>query len=400
MIYAPVIINIKNHNLQKIVSFGVIWILRSQVLPTILYQDYTKKSIEEDEIIILRNCYNFLYTSQAQANINAIHQEIRENIYNLLRCRTAGSNLYTNYRHLQGLIKLSKNKYAFELHSSLIEAFLNHEESSNWFYPSLLIASQWLKNNNPLFEKYNQACMPLQFPISNDIHQTFLTARPVNTSTNAESTRPLSLIIPNKDFPNEIHNEDYRYECLIAEFLETNNDLTLPIPNYDPDIESLLFPDLFSTGHYHYEDSKNLLDFKQNIDSYSKYIKLQLLSDLIIASTYTNKPIINESLTTTLPSHIRTSDSFFRKKQYQQGHINFQYVTTFGFRKYVTKYATKPEPTEIFDIMEQDSYKKHVQARILGSIELMILFLQYSVTRSSAAIKFLPSALSELQIRS
>ena len=81
-----------------------------------------------------------------------------------------------------------------------------------------------------------------------------------------------------------------------------------------------------------------------------------------------------------------------------QGHINFQYITTIGFGKYVTKYATKAEPTEIFDIKEQDAYRKHVQARRLGSIELMILLLQYPITRSSAAVQFLPSAPSELRI--
>ncbi|CAG8813140.1 20048_t:CDS:1, partial [Gigaspora rosea] len=40
----------------------------------------------------------------------------------------------------------------------------------------------------------------------------------------------------------------------------------LPIPNNDPDIEALLFSDLFPNGRYHYENSKKLLDFRQNID--------------------------------------------------------------------------------------------------------------------------------------
>ncbi|CAH1771155.1 14040_t:CDS:1, partial [Entrophospora sp. SA101] len=83
-----------------------------------------------------------------------------------------------------------------------------------------------------------------------------------------------------------------------------------------------------------------------------------------------------------------------------QGHINFQYITTLGFGKYVTKYATKPEPTEIFNVSKQDSYSRHVQARRLGSMEFMILLLQYSITRSSASVQYLPSAPSELRIRS
>ncbi|CAJ0875986.1 5472_t:CDS:2 [Entrophospora sp. SA101] len=83
-----------------------------------------------------------------------------------------------------------------------------------------------------------------------------------------------------------------------------------------------------------------------------------------------------------------------------QGHINFQYITTLGFGKYMTKYATKPEPTEIFNVNKQDYYSRHVQARRLGSMELMILLLQYSITRSSTSIQYLPSAPSELRIRS
>ena len=56
--------------------------------------------------------------------------------------RISGSNPYTNYRHLQGFINLSKNKHALELHSGLIGAFLNQEETSNWFHPTLIPASQ------------------------------------------------------------------------------------------------------------------------------------------------------------------------------------------------------------------------------------------------------------------
>jgi len=44
---------------------------------------------------------------------------------------------------------------------------------------------------------------------------------------------------------------------------------------------------------------------------------LPTVSDLITKSIYSGKPIINESHTTTLPSFIRTGDSFWRKKEYQ-----------------------------------------------------------------------------------
>ncbi|CAG8727692.1 7497_t:CDS:1 [Ambispora leptoticha] len=38
-------------------------------------------------------------------------------------------------------------------------------------------------------------------------------------------------------------------------------------------------------------------------------------------------------------------------------HINFQYITITGFAKYITKYVTKAEPSELFDIDENDEYR-------------------------------------------
>jgi Helitron helicase-like domain at N-terminus len=38
---------------------------------------------------------------------------------------------------------------------------------------------------------------------------------------------------------------------------------------------------------------------------------------LITTSVYNNKPIINENITSTLPSYIRTGSTYFREKEYQ-----------------------------------------------------------------------------------
>jgi len=162
------------------------------------------------------------------------------------------------------------------LHSGLIRAFLDQEqESFNWFHPILIPASQWLKDNNLIFKEYNRSSLLSKTPISNTINKILPKAKLSNSSFQTRRNQPLSLVISNNDFPTEIHNEDYKYQRLIAGFLKTDdNNLNLPILNYNPDIEALLFPDLFPSGHYHYEDSKELLEFKQNIDSYGKYIKL------------------------------------------------------------------------------------------------------------------------------
>ncbi|RHZ48674.1 hypothetical protein Glove_543g106 [Diversispora epigaea] len=82
-----------------------------------------------------------------------------------------------------------------------------------------------------------------------------------------------------------------------------------------------------------------------------------------------------------------------------RGHINFQYITTNGFVKYITKYVTKSEPSELFDISEEDSYKKHITARRLGTMELIILLLQYPLMRCSILVLYLPSVPSEFRYR-
>nr|CAG8646553.1 10458_t:CDS:2 [Entrophospora candida] len=83
-----------------------------------------------------------------------------------------------------------------------------------------------------------------------------------------------------------------------------------------------------------------------------------------------------------------------------KAHINFQYVTSTGFAKYITKYVTKSEPSELFDIDEKDEYRKHVMARRLGAMELVVLLLQYPITRCSISIQYFPSAPSKYRTRS
>nr|CAG8637554.1 1436_t:CDS:2 [Entrophospora candida] len=339
-------------------------------------------------------------------------------------------------------------------------------EPPNWFHESLINASRWLKQNNPIFKRYdNNRAMTRSSP-SDPFPEPLPTARLVSRSvdrlpSNQYTAQPPSLVVPNDDFPARIHDEDYRYERLMAGFMDLDDDLVLPIQLSNPDVEALVFPDLFPTGRGHYEDVKKLLSFKQVTDSYGKK-KTELpkseqnfeseeclISDNAIRADMPH-PVLEPELhwlVTTFQIHRciaekcrgpgtnlqpckngfpqpLSNDTYCRpnSKRYVyrrtkeedrwvvpyhpetlliwQGHINFQYITTLGFGKYVTKYATKPEPTEIFNVSEQDSYSRHVQARRLGSMELMILLLQYSITRSSASVQYLPSAPSELRIRS
>ncbi|CAJ0648043.1 5265_t:CDS:2 [Entrophospora sp. SA101] len=70
-------------------------------------------------------------------------------------------------------------------------------------------------------------------------------------------------------------------------------------------------------------------------------------------------------------------------------HINIQYVNTRGLARYLNKYVTKSEPSHIFNIREGDKYREHVQARRLGSMELMFLLLGKTICDSSNSVEFL-----------
>ncbi|CAG8747561.1 8260_t:CDS:2, partial [Ambispora leptoticha] len=68
--------------------------------------------------------------------------------------RAAGTNHYTNYRHLEGLIGITHNYRSLQLYSGSIGAYLNSNELSNWFHNSLIPTSDWLKQNNNLIRQY------------------------------------------------------------------------------------------------------------------------------------------------------------------------------------------------------------------------------------------------------
>src|SRR5207245_3195231 len=82
------------------------------------------------------------------------------------------------------------------------------------------------------------------------------------------------------------------------------------------------------------------------------------------------------------------------------GHICFQYVTSAHLQKYLVKYVSKAEPSELFELFEHDAMKSHVLARRLGSMELMILLLGKTVCRCSIAVEYLPTLPSSERIRS
>jgi len=72
-------------------------------------------------------------------------------------------------------------------------------------------------------------------------------------------------------------------------------------------------------------------------------------------------------------------------------HCNFQYVTSKGFARYMTKYISKAEPSHIFNINEGNRYYRHVLGRRLGAMEVIYLITGKTICNSSATVNFLPT---------
>ncbi|GES98086.1 DNA helicase Pif1, ATP-dependent [Rhizophagus clarus] len=259
--------------------------------------------------------------------------------------------------HLQGSFGYSRNINAFALYTGTVGAILSNGERNSWYHPSLLNASKWLRENNEFFKPYryyfNQGTIngpPLIIPTAT------ISEFNENLYRNSiiRNTGPTDIVISGNDFDTEIHNEDYRYERLMAGFMTTDmNESQLPISFSDNSLEALIFPDLFPLGRYHFADIRQSRpDTRYKIDTYGNYIKLAIMcpdlrfrlhwywphysyinlekyrnhqnktrlirqkitdnhtlptvTDLITESVYSGRKIIDESFTTTLPSFIRT----------------------------------------------------------------------------------------------
>ncbi|GBC12209.2 PIF1-like helicase domain-containing protein [Rhizophagus irregularis DAOM 181602=DAOM 197198] len=321
--------------------------------------------------------------------------------------RVPNSNAYTNYRHLTGTFNYSKNINALALYSGTIGAILNNNQSNSWYHSSLDNAARWLRDHNPYFKPYQTLInrgtwdgAPIIFP----------NASLSNTSQNQDqplfniNSRPSAVILPPYELDAEIHNEDYHYNRLMAGFLTDPYNKKLPISFYDKNIEPLLFPDLFPYGKGFYINDENTnRRFTDSLGNYAKslllcpdprwrlswywphyiYLTIEKLrnhqnrnrilnqyntslshqlttADLITNSIYTGRPIINEKNTTTIPSYIRTGDSYFRQKEH---HINtmvqgFEEQLSPYWDDAIDKYFDRPSDNE-FDSMTYPFYHRN-----------------------------------------
>ncbi|EXX55721.1 Pif1p [Rhizophagus irregularis DAOM 197198w] len=287
--------------------------------------------------------------------------------------RSPNSNNYTTYRHLKGSIGMSKNIHALSLYSGTIGAILTSGQHNSWYHPSLDAAANWLRLNNPFFRQYQHYYNRVNHQGPPIIIPTATLSSLENNVILPESSqiRPTNIVVPPFDLDPEIHNEDYHYDRLMAGVITNPEDKMLPISYSDPNLEALIFPDLFPLGKNHFGDINNLPNKRPMIDTYGSYARLLLggidprfrlswywpfytylnlklrnhqnrnrilkqrnanradhltLSDLLALSAYTGRPIINEVETTTIPSYIRTGDTYWRKKEHQLNTI----MKTFG----------------------------------------------------------------------
>ena len=258
---------------------------------------------------------------------------------------------------------------ALTLYSGMLGAMLEEPSMQNnlsWLTPQLLTAANWLKQNNRYIKPFAQLLLNPS-SISTASSDPFPTATHIQSDVSAPAFQERNIVISATDFSPEIHDEDFHYVHLMAGFVRTSNGTKMPLSFDNPELEPLLFPDIFPNGRGHFHDQQHTTS-NNNItaETYGKYIKHRLLcvdprfrlhpfwphfsymqleklrnhqyttrlwrqqqsdkiyrpptaAELITRSVYTGNRIIDERKTTTLPSFIRTGDTYFHEKQL---HVN------------------------------------------------------------------------------
>ncbi len=106
----------------------------------------------------------------------------------------------------------------------------------------------------------------------------FLTATHISNDDTAPPVNQGDIIVLNINLPNKVHNEDFYYSRLIVGFVYNNDNSSLPISIYDPNLEPLLFSHLFPDGKGHYHDMKKYAQSNKNrLETIEKYAKHMIL---------------------------------------------------------------------------------------------------------------------------
>ena len=179
------------------------------------------------------------------------------------------SSIYSEYRTLTGTMNFSKNMRSLILYSGMLGAYLNENTSDNsWLDNTIITAADQLKQNNSFLKSYSRL---LDSPDSQTANP-FPSAYHLSDDISAPPYLPNDIVVPNVNFNVEIHDEDYHYTHLMAGFVKTSDNTLLPIAINDPNLEALLFPNLFPDEKGHYHDSNSNSELMHH-ETYSKYIK-------------------------------------------------------------------------------------------------------------------------------
>jgi hypothetical protein len=285
----------------------------------------------------------------------------------------------------------------------MLGAFLHAHESGQivepWYHDSLPAAAQWLKNNNPYLSAYSSVLESYvdANELATNIEPVWPVAQHIPEDQSAPRVNQIEIVVPNYDFPDDVHNEDAHYSRLMVGFLQTRDHKRIPVSFGDRDLEPLLFPDLFPDGHGHFRDHEMTSSGRSKItdETYGKYIKHRLQGidsrfrlhptwpmwsylqleklrnhqntarllrikdaerstlpntarDLLCQSLYGDNVIIDEEKTDPLPTFIRTGDTYFREKQYHLDTMitNLQLPTLF-----ITLTMAEGKWTQLHDIL-------------------------------------------------
>ena len=82
-----------------------------------------------------------------------------------------------------------------------------------------------------------------------------------------------------------------------------------------------------------------------------------------------------------------------------EGHCNVQYVTSEGLAAYITKYVTKGEPLSMLVNNNEGTtaLQRHILARRIGSMEVMVLATGKEIFRSTCGTFYLPTSIPEMR---
>ena len=86
------------------------------------------------------------------------------------------------------------------------------------------------------------------------------------------------MVILTTNLPNEVHDKDFHYSRLMVRFIRDDNNNTLPISIYNPNLESLLFSHLFPNGKGHFHDIRENARLNEDkLKTLKKYTKHMIL---------------------------------------------------------------------------------------------------------------------------